>query len=228
MKNVTKNEAYSEHIKRMLPMLDEKQRRIFLASEAITCGHGGVKLINEISGVSRTTIIAGKKEIITDQMLKKDSVRRSGGGRKLAEEKYPEIQEKVLEIVDGATYGNPENPLSWTTESLRKIQATLKDIYGIAVAYNTAGSILEDLGYSKQSNQKMLQLEKDHPDRNVQFEYINAKVKQFLNRKAPVISVDTKKKENIGNFKNSRQEYRRGKDPRKVLDHDFSIEGLGG
>jgi hypothetical protein len=187
----------------------------------------GVKLINEISGVSRTTIIAGKKEIVTDQMFKKDSVCRSGGGRKFAEEKYPEIQEKVLEIIDGATYGNPENPLSWTTESLRKIQAALKDIDEITVAYNTVGSILEFLGYSKQSNKKMLQLGTKHPDRNVQFKYINATAKRFLNRKAPVISVDTKKKENIGNFKNSGQEYRRRKDPRKVLDHDFSIEGLG-
>jgi hypothetical protein len=227
MKNATKGEEYSEHIRRMLPMLNEKQRRIFLASEAIAYGHGGVKLLNEISGVSRTTIIAGKKEIVTDQVFKKDSVRRSGGGRKLAEEKYPEIQEKILEIVDGATYGNPENPLSWTTESLRKIQAALKDIYEITVAYNTVGSILEFLGYSKQSNKKMLQLGTKHPDRNVQFKYINATAKRFLNRKAPVISVDTKKKENIGNFKNSGQEYRRRKDPRKVLDHDFSIEGLG-
>jgi hypothetical protein len=117
--------------------------------------------------------------------------------------------------------------LSWTTESLRKIQTALKDNYGIAVACNTVGSILENLGYSKQSNQKLLQLGKEHPDRNVQFEYLNATAKRFLNRKVPVISVDTKKKENIGNFKNSGQEYRRGKDPRKVLDHDFPIEGLG-
>jgi transposase len=227
MKNATKGKEYAEHIKRMLAVLNEKQRRIFLASEAIASGHGGVKLINEISGVSRTTIIAGKKEIVADRVLKSDRVRRSGGGRKFAEEKYPEIQEKILEIVDGATYGNPENPLSWTTESLRKIQSVLRDVHEITVTHNTVGSILESLGYSKQSNQKMLQLGKEHPDRNAQFKYINAMAKRFLNTNAPVISVDTKKKENIGNFKNCGQEYRKGKDPRRVLDHDFPIEDLG-
>ena len=184
MENATKDKEYAEHIMRMLPVLNEKQRRIFLASEAIAFGHGGVKLINEISGVSRTTIIAGKKEIVTDRVLKSDSVRRSGGGRKLAEKEYPEIQEKILEIVDGTTYGNPEHPLSWTTESLRKIQAALKDFHGIAVTHNTVGYILESLGYSKQSNQKMLQLGKEHPDRNAQFEHINATAKRFLTGKS--------------------------------------------
>jgi hypothetical protein len=222
-----KYEETTEHIMRMLPVLNEKQKRIFLASESIAYGYGGVKIMSKISGVSRTTIIAGKKEIASDDVIMGDAVRRSGGGRKSAEDKYPDIQEKISEIVDGVTYGNPENPLSWTTESLRKIQEKLSANYNINVSYNTVGSILGNLGYSKQSNRKMLQTGKAHPDRNMQFEYIGAKAKEFMACGKPVISVDTKKKENIGNFKNNGQEYRKVKDPRKVLDHDFPVEELG-
>ncbi|MDR1965149.1 MAG: ISAzo13 family transposase, partial [Synergistaceae bacterium] len=154
-------------------------------------------------------------------------VRKAGGGRNYVEDNIPNIQEKVREIVDGATYGNPEKVLSWTTGSLRKIQAALLEKHGINVSFKTVGAILEDMGYSKQANQKMLQAGKAHPDRNAQFEFIDKKAKEFIDAGEPVISVDTKKKENIGNFKNNGSEYRKNKDPRKVLDHDFPIEELG-
>jgi hypothetical protein len=117
--------------------------------------------------------------------------------------------------------------LSWTTESLRSIQKALAEKYDINASYVTVGAILEDMGYSKQANQKMLQVGNPHPDRNAQFEFINKKAKEFIEVDAPVISVDTKKKENIGNFKNPGKEYRRSKDPRKVFDHDFPIKELG-
>jgi len=116
--------------------------------------------------------------------------------------------------------------LTWTTESLRSIQRKLAEKYNIKTSHVTVSAILESLGYSKQTNQKMLQVGEPHPDRNAQFEFINNKAKEFLEKGEPVISVDTKKKEDIGNFKNPGLEYRQNKDPRKVLDHDFPIKEL--
>jgi hypothetical protein len=167
------------------------------------------------------------KELENDESIDIVRVRKVGGGRKYVEDNIPNIQECVRKIVDGATYGNPEKVLSWTTESLRKIQTKLREKYKIEISFKTVATILDDLGYSKQANQKMLQVGKAHPDRNAQFEFINNKAKEFIDANEPVISVDTKKKENIGNFKNNGTEYRRNKDPRKVLDHDFPIEEPG-
>ena len=144
-----------------------------------------------------------------------------------SEEKYPDIQGHVRKIVVDSIYGNSEKVLSRTTESLRSISQKLAEQYDEKMTHVTVGSILEDMGYSKQANQKMLQVGKPHPDRNAQFEYINQKAREFIESGEPVISVDTKKKENIGNFKNQGQEYRRNKDPRKVLDQDFPIKELG-
>jgi hypothetical protein len=211
----------------MMPVLNEKQRRLFLASEAKSYGWGGVSEVSRLSGVSRTTIRVGMKELESGESIDIARVRKIGGGRNYVEANIPNIQESVREIVDGSTYGNPEKVLSWTTESLRKIQATLRKKYGINTSFKTVGAILDDLGYSKQANQKMLQIGEAHPDRNAQFEFINKKAKEFIDAGEPVISVDTKKKENIGNFKNNGTEYRRNKDPRKVLDHDFPIAELG-
>jgi hypothetical protein len=226
---ITKKEyrELSEHIGRILPLLNEKQKRIFLASEAVSLGYGGVKIIHEISGVSKTTIISGKHEITSGSMMMSDSIRRDGGGRKRISACYPDISKRVMEIVEGSTYGNPENPLSWTTESLRKIQDSLFERYGIRTNHNTVGGILEILEYHKQGNQKMMQVGNAHPDRNEQFGYINAKCKEYLDAGLPVVSVDTKKKENIGNFKNNGQEYRKKGDARRVLDHDFPLKELG-
>jgi transposase len=211
----------------MLPILNEKQRRLFLASEAKSYGRGGVSKASRLSGVSRTTIRVGIRELESGEEIDIMRVRKVGGGRNYVKDNIPCIQERISEIVDGATYGSPEKVLSWTTESLRKIQGKLLSKYGIKVSFRTVGTILEDMGYSKQANQKMLQIGKAHPDRNAQFEFINMKAKEFINAGEAVISVDTKKKESIGNFKNIGTEYRRSKDPRKVLDHDFPIAGLG-
>ena len=214
-------------IKRMLPLLNEKQRRIFLGSEAMSYGYGGITKVSKISGVSIPTIRKGIKEIQSGEAIGNGCVRKAGGGRKSVEDIYPEIQEKIREIVDGNTYGSPEKILSWTTLSLHDIQRMLDEKYGIKVSYRTVGDLLEELGYSKQANQKMLQVGTPSPNRNEQFAYINNKVKEFIEAGDPVISVDTKKKENIGAFKNNGQEYRKKNDPRKVLDHDFPIAELG-
>ena len=211
----------------MMPILNEKQRRIFLANEAKEYGWGGVSEVSRISGVSRTTITTGLKELESGEDIEVSRVRKHGGGRKQVKEKIPNIHEKIQRIVEGITYGKAEKVITWTTQSLRKIQSTLQSKYKIKVSFKTVGSILEGMEYSKRANQKMLQLGEPHPDRNAQFEYIDKCAKEFIDRGNPVISVDTKKKENIGNFKNNGVEYRKSKDPRKVLDHDFPIEELG-
>jgi len=214
-----------QRIKMMLPHLNEKQKRLFLASEAIEYGRGGVAEVIRISGVSRNTIKRGISELKNGEMSE-SNVRKSGGGRKIVEEKYPGIENAIRKLIDNSTYGNPERVLSYTVESFRKIADELNK-QGIKVGYVTVGEILEAMGYSKQANQKMLQIGEPHPDRNAQFEHINGTAAKYIEEGDPVISVDTKKKENIGNFKNNGKEYRQNKDPRKVLDHDFPIKELG-
>lgn len=209
----------------MLPQLNERQRRLFLASEALAYGRGGIAKVMRYSGVSRNTVKKGILELERGEKFI-GNVRRSGGGPKTVEEKYPDIRDKIKAIVDNSTYGNPMRVLSYTTESLRKIAQKLK-LCSINVSHVTVGEILEAMGYSKQANQKMLQIGEAHPDRNAQFEHINETAARYIIAGDPVISVDTKKKENIGNFKNIGKEYRPKHEPRKVLDHDFPIEELG-
>ena len=213
-------------INTMLPLLDEKQKRIFLALEANALGRGGVKLIHEISGVSQTTIIRGKREVEEGAAVSDVRVRKPGGGRKKLTEKYGSLKEEIEKIVADTTYGNPENPLSWTTKSLRNLKECLEE-KGYEIKHDTVGTILKELGYSLQQNQKMMQLGEPHPDRDAQFRYINKKSSEFIQQNQPVISVDTKKKELIGNFINDGAEYSIKKNPTKVLDHDFPIKELG-
>jgi len=214
-----------DRIARMRSLLDERQWRLYLASEAMSAGYGGISEVSRVSGVSRTTITKGIEELSAGEVVQ-GRIRSEGGGRNYVEAKYPGIEGKIRKLVDGSTYGNPERILSYTTESLRKIEIELKS-QGINVSYKTINKILDSMGYSKQANQKMLQVGKPHPDRNAQFEHINNTAKEYLDAGDPVILVDTKKKENIGNFKNKGQEYRPKKAPRKVLDHDFPLEELG-
>jgi hypothetical protein len=214
-----------ERILRMLPKLNEMQKRLFLANEAKSFGYGGVSAVSRISGMSRTTITQGIHELDNDERYS-PKVRRTGGGRNYVENNDGTLVEKILTLIENSTYGDPMKVLSYTTESLRKIATALQG-QGVSISHVTVGKILEANGYSKQANQKMLQIGEPHTDRNAQFEYINKTAAEYISQGVPVISVDTKKKENIGNFKNNGQEYRRTKEPRKVLDHDFPIEALG-
>jgi hypothetical protein len=209
------------------PSLNEKQRRMFAATLANSYGYGGGKVVHEETGVAMNTITAGKRTLNENNNDSSERIRKIGGGHKLAEFHFPNIQDCIRETVDANTFGDPGKVLSWTTESLRKISAALASKFSINISYVTVGKILEDMGYSKQANMKMLQVGEPHPDRNAQFEYIDAAAKEFIAAGEPVISVDTKKKELIGNFKNNGQEYRRKGDARKVLDHDFPIKELG-
>ena len=220
--------SMEKRIKIMLPLLDERQRRIFLAAEAQTYGRGGITRVCEITGAAPFTIRQGIAEINGEEPPAADTrLRAPGGGRKKLETLMPDLDDHILQIVDGATYGDPEKVLSYTTLSLRSIQEKLLNQFGEDVSFRSIGTILGKLGYSKQTNQKMLQVGEPHPDRNQQFEFINNKASRFLKQGLPVISVDTKKKENIGNFKNNGQEYRKSGNPRKVWDHDFPIPELG-
>lgn len=207
----------------MLPLLDERQRRALCGSAASALGHGGIAFVSEETGKARNTITSGMDEIGKEST---DRVRREGGGRKSAAEKNPLLLEKVEDIVRESTYGNPQSPIFWTTKSLRGIAAELL-ASGIKVSQNVVSRALDLLGYSKQQNQKMEQLGSQHPDRDAQFRFISQVSGEFLANGEPVISVDTKKKELLGNFKNDGSEYRRTGDPRKVLDHDFELPDLG-
>jgi transposase len=207
--------------------LDEKQKRLLAASMATAIGRGGIAQAHRVTGLAINTIKAGQREVAMGTIEEKGKIRRNGGGRKRAETCNVGLHDAIREIVDDSTYGNPENPLSWTTESLRKIAHALESKRGVRINYCTVGRILGELGYSKQANQKMLQIGYPHPDRNEQFEFINMATRLFIANGEPVISVDTKKKENLGNFKNPGQEYRSSGNARKVLDHDFPLKELG-
>jgi transposase len=212
-----------EHIRTMLPLLNEKQKRLFLASMA---KEHGVRKVCKASGCSPHTVIRGKKELESGEGLLGEDVprvRAKGGGRKKLEEEYPGLPQMIESIVADETYGNPENPLVWTTKSLRNIQEALLSGHEVYVSFKSIGGLLKKLGYSLQSNRKMLQVGESHPDRNTQFEHINATAKQFMEESQPVISVDTKKKELIGNYANGGREYRQSKAPRLVYDHDFPV-----
>ena len=221
-----------EHIKRMLLLLDEDQKRKFLASEAILLGRGGIQEISSISGVHRNTISAGIRQFENSDVIhvKNDAgkrrIRTKGAGRKPITVSQPGIKEALERLVDPHTYGNPENPLRWTTKSLRHLQKELQ-AEGFVVGYDKVGDILKELGYSLQKNQKMKQIGSESPDRDAQFSHINSTAKQYMDAANPVISIDCKKKENIGNFKNAGEEYCPCKKPHAVLDHDFPLPELG-
>ena len=221
-------ESLKSQIKYMKSILNERQYRCYLGKLAISLGRGGQALVSRLSGASVNTVHRGIQEVEENDSPKEmKHIRKPGGGRKSASFKYPNIQKAIEEIIDGKSYGDPEKVIHWTTKSLMSIAEELNIKYGIKVSHTVVAGELEKMGYSKQLNQKMLQVGEPHPDRNTQFEYINEKAGECIKRGIPVISVDCKKKENIGNFKNNGKEYRHKKDPRKVLDHDFLIEELG-
>lgn len=220
-------ENESNFVKLMTTLLDERTKRIMLGAYAKCLGHGGITALSNETGISRTTITLGQKEaskVLTSAEtlinVSEKRIRAEGGGRKSVTELFPDMIEKLTELLDGNTVGHPESPLCWTTKSLRNLQDALYDM-GISVSYPTIGTILEGMGFSLQQNKKYVEGGKDVVDRNEQFCFINENAKQFLNAGLPVISVDTKKKELIGNYKNIGAEYRKKKCPLKVNDHDF-------
>ena len=225
-------ENEKKFVSTMMTILDERGKRLFLGSYSECLGRGGISDLSKVSGMSRTTITEGRKEAQEAKetpgvdKAKEQRVRAPGAGRKSIELKYPNIREELLKLLDGNTIGNPENPLCWTTKSLRNLEDALAD-KGIETNYVTIGNLLEDMGFSLQQNRKYTEAGDAGPDRDAQFRFINDHAKEFLCDGLPVISVDTKKKELIGNFKNSGSEYLPEKQPIKVNDHDFPDPDLG-
>lgn len=213
----------------MPQLLDERQRRLLAASIAKGYGHGGIKLVSETSGMDVRTIRSGIREIDCDGFPSgsHEKTRRSGAGRKPVKQLQPSLLDDIESVVSNNTYGDPQKVISWTNLSLRDISSLLKERFGITAGKDIVSRALDELGYSKQVNQKMLQVGSQHVDRDAQFQYINTKAQEFIDAGNPVISTDTKKKELVGNFKNEGSEYRPVKEPRKVLDHDFPLPDLG-
>ena len=225
---VIREDDLRNQITYMKSILNERQYRCYLGTTALSLGRGGQALVSRLSGASVNTVRKGVDEVSTNPAAQNSTqIRKPGGGRKAASEKHPKLQEAIEKIIDGQTYGDPEKIIHWTTQSLMSITKALEDEYEIKVSHTVVAGELDKMGYSKQMNQKMLQVGNAHPDRNAQFEYINETSKKYIFEGTPVISIDCKKKENLGNFKNNGQEYRKKNDPRKVLDHDFLIKELG-
>jgi len=211
----------------MMPHLNEKQRRLFLATEAKALGHGGITQISTLSGVSRVTITKGTKEINQPEKIQTTRCRKKGGGRKTTKQTHPNITEKIQNIIEPHTKGKPTTPLLWTSKSTRNIAKELAKNENINISHVTVADLLAQNGYSLQANRKDIAIQPKHPDRNAQFEYINKQAQLFLDKNAPVLSIDAKKKELLGNFKNNGKTYRKKGEPSKVLDHDFPLKELG-
>lgn len=211
---------------KLKPHLDEKSRRLWAGTEALILGLGGVSLVARATGISRPTIIAGREEVKNPETVVRDRVRKPGGGRKRTIDTDKTFKPDLENLIEPVSRGDPESPLRWSAKSTRKLseEMTRKNHQSSnRLIYQT----LKEMDYSLQANRKVNEGKKNHPDRNAQFEYINEQTKQFQNKKQPTISVDAKKKENIGNFKNNGREYHKKGQPQEVNVYDFIDKKLG-
>ena len=210
-------------------VLDERSRRQWAAAEANELGYGGVSAVARATGFARDTIRLGLRELDYRQQHPDEPtperLRKPGGGRKQLSETDSALVSALEALVEPLTRGDPESPLRWTCKSTRKLAEELNGS-GHAVGYRTVAWLLHEAGYSLQANRKTRE-DKQHPDRNAQFEYINTQAIRFQKRRQPVISVDTKKKELVGDFKNGGQEWHPQGEPEKVRVHDFMDKKLG-
>ncbi len=208
------------------PLVDERVRRLVLGSEAVAAGRGGQRAVARATGVSRGTIRRGIGELGEPNVPgRKGHIRRPGGGRKRTVERDPGLREDLDRLVEPTSRGDPESPLRWTCKSVRQLAAELKR-QGHQASHRMVAELLHEMGYSLQANRKTLE-GTEHPDRNAQFEHLNHAVQLQLSLGEPVISVDTKKKELVGPFKNGGRELRPRGMPEQVLVHDFLIQELG-
>ena len=207
------------------PQLDERGRRYFAASEARAAGYGGITATARATGIARSTIGRGLKDLAHGSDLPGGRVRRPGGGRKPLTEVDATLLDDLLALVSPSERGDPMSPLRWTVKSLRRIAAELRAL-GHRISHTAVGELLKCKGFSLQANRKTREGE-GHPDRDAQFAHINAQVTHAMAERQPVISVDTKKKELVGDFKNAGREWRPQGNPEEVRVHDFLIEELG-
>ena len=207
------------------PYLSERQRRLVAAADAQLLGRGGISRVSAASGLSRTTIHRGLREF-QGGLVADERVREAGGGRKQIKHQQPAVLRELEQLVDPATRGDPMSPLRWTCKSTIKLAAELRR-KGHSISARTVARLLQkDLDYSLQANRKTKEGE-SHPDRNAQFEYIAEQTRAFQQRGQPVISVDTKKKELVGEYKNGGREWQPKRSPEAVKTHDFPDQELG-
>jgi hypothetical protein len=205
--------------------LTERARRLWAATEAKALGHGGIALVERATGISRSTIQRGMRELESGETLNADRSRRRGGGRKSVVEKDPSLLADLDALVEPTALGDPDSPLRWTVKSVRVLADALQAL-GHDVSRTVVAELLHELDYSLQGNRKTRE-GKQHPDRDAQFRYVNNQVRRFQKKGHATISVDTKKKELIGDFKNPGREWRAKKKPEPVRVHDFQIPANG-
>jgi len=222
---VINEQAIGERYRALAGELDERRRRLWAAAEARTCGYGGIAAVARATGISVGTIKRGLADLDSPVRFSADRVRRAGGGRKPLAETDPTLLSDLKELVDDEARGDPESPLRWTAKSVRTLAGALRE-RGHRVSHATVAKQLRGLGYSLQANRKTRE-GASHPDRDAQFRHINAKVSAALTAGEPAISVDTKKKELVGDFRNAGREWRPKGSPLPVRVHDFKDEALG-
>ena len=213
---------------RLSPEMDERRRRQWAAAEARELGYGGVSLVSVATGLSRPTIGVGQAELNLprrQRVTESTRIRKAGGGRHRATDNDLQLLAALESLIEPLTRGDPESPLRWTCKSTRKLSEELTK-QGHSICDRTVASLLRQANYSLQANCKTRE-GRSHPDRNAQFEYINSSVEKFLRRGQPAISVDTKKKELVGDFKNSGREWHPQGQPEEVRVHDFLDKQLG-
>jgi transposase len=207
-------------------VLDERTRRLVAAAEAKALGFGGVSIAARASGLSRGTVIRGMAELkAAPKLLRTQRIRREGAGRKRTADRDATLKRDLEAVVEPVTRGDPDSPLRWTCKSVRQLAAELIRM-GHQVSHRIVSELLHEMEYSLQANRKTLE-GSSHPDRDAQFHHINHKIQEFQRQRQPVISVDTKKKELVGDFKNNGRELRPKGNPEKVRIHDFVIPELG-
>jgi len=227
-----KQKVVREKYDRLKEFLDEQSRRLWAANEAVAFGYGGIRAVAEALGMSTKTVVEGSRELKgkgerDGDGLARNRQRRPGGGRKRLSEHDPGVVKALEAIVDPATRGDPMTPLKWTSKSLVKIREELKR-QGWQVSPATISEILrKDLKYSLQALKKIKEGSRQHPDRDAQFQYLNQECRDFQQRGQPVISVDAKKKELIGDFRNGGREWHPQGKPEPVRTHDFEDKELG-
>jgi len=209
----------------LAPFLNERARRLFAASEALAAGRGGIAAVSRASGIARSTIGRGLAELRDDAVATAGRVRRPGGGSKPATQTQPRLLASLEDLVQSAIRGDPEAALRWVSKSQRHLSAALAE-QGFTAGQKLVGRLLARLGFSLQGNRKTRE-GAQHPDRNAQFEHIDAAVQAFQATGEPVISVDTKKKELVGDFRNGGRELRPKGQPEPVRVHDFVIPEFG-
>jgi len=224
-------DAIRMKFKALAPVMDERMTRLWAAAEAKSLGRGGIQAVTDATGIRGKRIRAGVRDLKElgrsppDEAAHNQRIRRPGGGRKKLTENDPTLLQDLESLVDPVTRGDPMSPLRWTCKSVRTLSVELRAM-GHEIGPQKVSELLAELDYSLQSPRKTRE-GSSHPDRNAQFEYINEQAKSFLSRGEPVISVDTKKKELVGDFKNGGREWRPQGQPEPVRVHDFLDPALG-